>query len=443
MAAEQNEEPRAKVDRSQSASRLAGMQRLLARAARATKRAAIHWARAGRATALAAWRHERSRRLRAELLQLARHARERGTRAWPATRRAATRLGILLLGLTLLGGATIAVGRFGLHPVRPGEIGVRSSVWSGRGVAPRDFGPGLHLGLPGLQQWYALPAGTELMRWRGPSEEDAGNPLDLRTSDGSTISLALTVPYRIRPGSAHRIVAEGHRGTYRQQAVAKTEQVLANELGRLPSEELTRSDLRGELLGSTLVALNQALAEIHVEAEAILIDELRFSEAYERKLVETQRERQRGRVLEARRLEDQEEQTILRRRHEIDRELQARRIELDREVETLRAEGQARAVELKRAADELEGALRADADREYELLVAQGEAARLEAEELERRLHAEVLSGKGGAELLALRAARATRLTEVTLNSDDPRVPNPLDVEAMVELFAGEGARQP
>lgn len=401
-------------------------------------RAGLRGIARGRELAVRGWRSERSQALRSFVRARAVRVKSWLKEHWPLARRA---LGYgarvaLLVGLTVLG--VIGFGRSSLHTVEPGEIGVRASKWSGEGVAAQDFGPGLHLSLPGVHKWYSLPAGSELLTWRKNGKAGTQTPLDVRTQDGTSITLSLTVPYKVRPESAHRIVSEGHRNTYRAQALAKTEQVLLNEFGRLSTEEFSRSAVRREMLDKALALLNTSLAEIHVEAEEILIDELRFSDAYEKKLVETQRERQRGRVLEARQLEDQEQQTILRRRHEIDQELLTRRIELDREIERIRGDGQALAVESAQRVAKLESEIRADADREYELLVAQGEAELLKAQELEKRLHADILTGEGGDEYLALQAVRATRLQKVTLNSNDSRVPNPLDVESMVGLFVAE-----
>ena len=213
--------------------------------------------------------------------------------------------------------------------------------------------------------------------------------------------------------------------------------MLLNEFGRLNTEQFSKSDVRAQMLVGALDKLNESFDEIHLVAEQILVEGVGFSPAYEKKLVETQRERQRGRVLVARQLEDQEQQTILRQRSEIDRELLERRIELDREIEEVRVAGQGLAAEKVRTVAQFESERRANADRDYALAIATGEAALARANDLERRLHGEILSGPGGDQYLAVKAARAARLQEVTLDANDPRMPSPLDVSGMVELFGG------
>lgn len=394
----------------------------------ATRRAALGlWAAATRL-----WRHERTGRLRARLARGTRGALTFLRAQGPRLRRASLRLlryGALVAGTALV---VLVGGRFALHAVEPGEVGVRYSKWGGGGVSAEDFGSGLHFSLPGVHGWHDVPVGTELMTWR------AARALDVRTADGSTVALELSVPFRVRRGSAHKIVTEGNRATYRQLARAKAEPVLLDAFGRLVSEEFSDSARRIEVLALALRELNATLQEIHVEAEEVLVEAVSFSEAYEKKLLQTQRARQRGRVLEALRAQDEEQSIILRRRVEIQEELQERRIALDREIETLTAASKAAAAEAYLGIEKYESDLAADADREYEQLVAQGQTAVLAAQKLERSLRGEILNGAGGSEYLSLQAARSTRLSEVVLNANDPRVPNPLDIDEMLELFRAD-----
>lgn len=393
-----------------------------------------HWSVARCRTA---WGHERS--IRARLLCAARLARCAAVlrRGLPSFRQGARQALLLGVVLGLIVASVQFTGNVCFREIEPGSVGVRTSKWGGGGVQMKDFEPGLHLSLPGVHKWHSLPVGTKFLTWQAEAGGRTSTALDVRTLDGTSISLSLCVLYRIQPGQAHRLVSEGHRNTFESQARAMTEQVLLREFGRLRSDDFSRTDVRGQLLAEALAQLNRKLDEIHLLAEEILVDGVGFSPAYEKKLVETQREHQRGRVLVARQLEDQEQQTILRRRSEIDRQLLERRIELDREIEEVRTAGQAQAVDSVRAVIQLESELRANADREYGLLIARGEAALSRAKDLEHRLHGQILTGPGGDHYLALQAARATHLGEVVLDANDPRVPNPLDVAGMVGLFLG------
>lgn len=396
---------------------------------RAAARAVTH----GRA----AWRSERSRRWRTHVAAAVAAGRARAVAALPATRRSASflaRAGALLV-LVVLG--VRYGGRWFTHPVAPGMVAVRQSKWGG-GVAARDFQPGLHLSLPGVHDWYDLPAGTQLLEWTsalgGPTTASA---LEVRTADGNVVMLDVMVPYRVLPGEAHRIVAEGRRATFAGEVRTLVEQALQDQLGLLSLEQFSSSEVRAERIASVLDQLDETLLEAHVAAEDVLVASIDFSPAYEKKLLETQRERQRGRVLEARRIEDLEKRRILDRQLEIDREVQERRIALDRAVEEVLRAGKSEARELTREFARIETERRAEADRRHEELVATGLSALERAGALERQLRAEILSSEGGVDYLTLAAARATRLQEVVLNSNDPRTPNPLDIDAMLTLLRG------
>ena len=412
-------------------SHLQGLGRVLSTAARASwnglSAAALFLAAGLRFS----WRHERTQRARSWLLASLRRAWAFLATQGPRVRRGG--LGLLRYGLVAGALALVVLvgGRFGLHAVEPGQVGVRYSKW-GDGVTSGDFGPGLHLSVPGVHKWHLLSRGTELMSWR------AQQPLDVRTADGSTVALELSVPYRIQEGAAHRIVARGARAPDPPQGRAHGEPILLDAFGQLVSEDFADTEKRSAVLASAKEQLDAALAEVHLEADRVLVESIAFSESYEEKLVQTQRSLQRGRVLEADEAKAKEEAVIQRRRNEMDRQLQARRIELDLEIEQLEVASKLMAVETYREVEKYESDLAADADREYERLVAQGKTLVLTAEKLERRLRGEILSGEGGEDYLALQAARATRLEEVVLNANDPRVPNPLEVGDMLELFRGE-----
>ncbi|MCB9915932.1 MAG: hypothetical protein H6828_12450 [Planctomycetes bacterium] len=339
-------------------------------------------------------------------------------------------LGVAVWALVLYGA------RWCVHRVAPGEVGVRVSEWGG-GVALRDYGPGLYLGLPGAQAWYALPAGTEQARWRADAE-GAGGLLSVRTQDGNEVLVALSVPFHVRPGEAHRIVADGARHDWRDKVRARCEAQLLTELGRLSSEEFFDSDARAARLAETLVHLDEALADVHVEAEAVLIEDVRFPAAYEKKLQETQLEGLRGKMLAAKSEVAVVERELGRERQALERDLLARRIELDGVNAERKRAAKQELEELERETARYVSERGALAEREYAAQALEGERALLAAQGLEAKLRNAVYASEGGRLYLAQQAARATRLEAVTLDSTDPRVPNPLDPAAMTRLFTGE-----
>ena len=388
-----------------------------------------------RSLSLAAWSWGRDRardpRSRALVSSLSRAV----VGLWRGVGRRVLRVG-LVAGAAML--AVAGAGRSLFVRVAPGETAVRVSEWGGGGVTQEDFGPGLHFGLPGAHAWYRLPAGTEWVSWRATSPTEPGEMLGVRTQDGNELFVAVAVPFHIRAGEAHRIVAESHRNSYRGLVRAKTEALLLTELGRLSSQDFVETDRRREVLEDVLLRLNESLAEVHVEAEAVLVEDLRFPGPYEKKLQENQLEKLRGRMLAASQAVSEEQLVISRRKLEIEGELQARRVELERGILEVRLTGEAELEAQKRATTSFVAEQRALADREFEALELSGLSKVLEAQALEARLEAEVYASEGGALYLAQQAAEATQIRSVTLDASDPRVPNVLDPSEMTRLFVGE-----
>ncbi len=400
------------------------------------------WSRLALTRTLELWRSPRTKRGLERARAALHQAREASSRGWSLVLDGWHFIGFRILRVTIFATATslltIGIGRLALQRIAPGELGVRVSEWGGEGVAREDFGPGLHLDIPGLHAWHRLPSGTQWVAWRATSRQSPGSMLGVRTQDGNEVLVAVSVPYRIRNGEAHMIVAESNRNTYHSMVSSKTETLLLAELGRLSSEQFIDGDARAEVLASALVKLNESLADVHIVAEQILVEDVRFPAPYEKKLQETQLEKLRGEMLEASRAVSQEERLLSRRKLASQRELQGRRLELDRAIQAVQLAAQAELGALERETASYVAQLRARADREYEQLALAGQAKLLEAEGLEEKLENQVYASDGGKLYLARLAAQATHIEAVTLNASDPDLPNLLDPEEMTRLFIGE-----
>lgn len=123
---------------------------------------------------------------------------------------------------------------------------------------------------------------------------------------------------------------------------------------------------------------------------------------------------------------------------------------LEAEVRELRNEG-LRAIEQERLAFETTLAQRkrdtnlavdrsaSEVDVQLTRLDAEGDLALARAQALESQLEGEALAAPGGRHHLAREAARNLKLTEVELDSRDPRVPNLFDIDGLMALLIGEG----
>lgn len=175
--------------------------------------------------------------------------------------------------------------------VDPGVVGVRRSAAAG--VVPEDLGPGWRLRVPAYHKIIYLPSTYFFLDYtnddRGPQE-----PLEIRTKDNNTVTIDVSVPVRIKPGHAHRLVATGNHikdgGRYRYQRLAEQTavSVLREELANLDSDGFYSTERRLAISEKSLELLNKHLGELHLEAQAVLIRAVRFRPEYERQLGQIQ-----------------------------------------------------------------------------------------------------------------------------------------------------------
>jgi len=367
---------------------------------------------------------------RSELLaRIVRGARGLGVRAWRtllACRRPVLRIAILIL---VVEGAVWALTGPFVERIPPGMVGVRHSPW-GSGVEARDFPAGLHWNLPGLHEWHTIEAGTNFVEFGTFSPA-----LELRTPEGNLVGVAVTVPYRLIEGRAHRLVAESLRSSHADIVRANVEAVLLTELGRASSEDWLDRTRRREVLDAAGDAVGAALERLHVRADRVLLQALRFPQPYEMKLLEIQRGTQRRRLSEASANLKQFQLIVDRGVEENSRAVQRLRDERDLELTQLRSESKREIRLFEIGAEASVKTERLAAERVYAERLNEGRAARLTAEVEARGLVDSALLGAEGRLYLAVQAARVLQLGEVVIDSGDPRLPNLLDLESATELF--------
>ncbi len=168
--------------------------------------------------------------------------------------------------------------------VDPGQVGVRRSAAGG--VDTEDLGPGWRLRIPAYHKVIYLPTTYFFLDYT----EEAKDPLEIRTKDNNNVIVDVSVPVRIKPGRAHKVVAVGNHikdgGRYRYQRLAEqtTVSVLREELASLDSVGFYTTPSRLETTERALVSLNKHLEELHLEAQAVLIRAVRFRPEYEQQL---------------------------------------------------------------------------------------------------------------------------------------------------------------
>ncbi len=346
----------------------------------------------------------------------------------------------------------IAVVSVGLvEKISPADIGVKQNLWGSGGVQAEDYDPGFHLGVLGFHKWHRLDRRTHFLTFsstkavesgRGMFTMGAGNsqrrqPLDIRTKDNNTAALDVTMTYRIIPGEAHQLVAEGLQNSYKDRVVSTVQSVLREELAQLSPEDFVDTEVRLERAEATLPVLKVALRKFHITPDRLLIRAVRFPAPYEQKLQDRQLKQQLALLEKSK----QAVEEALAKTGTIEKETEADVKELvatwDKRLQDAQSSNEVEVAGVLGAAGEYDRRTRAAADAEYETLVADGNLAVAKAEALRDELRNAALDTVGGRILQARNAAENLTFESVTLNSNDPGVPSVIDLDALVELLIG------
>ncbi|MCE9595823.1 MAG: hypothetical protein K8S98_16660 [Planctomycetes bacterium] len=325
----------------------------------------------------------------------------------------------------------------GYERVPVASIGVQQTQWGDGGLVEHDFEPGLHRSTRGLSAWHILDARTHFLMFGWKTDGADLELLDLRTKDGNEVKLSVTVPYRIRPGEGWQLVRDGLKSSYEALARATTQSLLMQELAELSSTDLATTSMRLARCRDALPRLNALLAPYHLEAESIQIHQTLFWNEYEKKLQSKQLTKQLALEAEAA-TEVEEERRKNTLAEQIDAEEKRVRAEKDKEIETSVAEATLDIARIRAEAKGYDELLRTQAGAELDRANAEGAFQIAKAEALREELVQRVHESAGGRILLARKAAEQLRIRSVTLDSRDPRVPNPLDLDAMVALLVGK-----
>jgi len=348
---------------------------------------------------------------------------------------------VLLLAVALVPIALVVSALF-IQQVPPASIGVKQHLWGGGGVVSQDYETGFHLGITGFHKWYLLDKRTHFVSFAehpGLSATAQDRPsLEVRTRDGNTANVDISVTYRIKPGEGHLIVAEGLRDVYRDRVMSTVESVLREQLAQLSSEDFYSTDSRLQRSIETLPDLRESLADLHVEPVTILLRAVQFPAGYEQRLQEKQLTYQRKLLATAKRHVEEQLQRTGTMEKEIEAAEKERRGTWDKKLQQALSDNEVAIAEVFGDAQKYDKQTRAEADADYESMVAEGRLALDTAEALRNELRNKALDTTGGAIFLARQAAQNLNIAEVTLNSNDPDVPSIIDIPALVRLLVGE-----
>ena len=197
-----------------------------------------------------------------------------------------------------------------LTQVEAGTVGVRYN--NALGLYEHDLLPGYHMEIAGLQRVYRLPSRYLQVVYEGD------DVFSVRTKDNNTIRMDVSVPYRIKPGSAWQVMDAGNHldtgdGKYRFQRFAEqtATSVLREHLAELQTEDFYDTEKRLAVTGEALKILNKKLQAYQLEARTILVRATYFREEYETQLGRIQ-------LNEQQKLLDGAKQAVAQRQQDLD-----------------------------------------------------------------------------------------------------------------------------
>ena len=204
--------------------------------------------------------------------------------------------------------------------VELGTVGVRQSALSG--VSDQDLEPGWRLRVPAIHKVFVLPSHYIMLEYVA---DEGAQALQIRTKDNNIVGLDVSVPVRIRPGEAHDVVEAGNhlpdsdgRHRFLRLAQETTVSVLRERLAELDSPGFYTTDQRVAVTQKTLEILNQSLAKLHLEAEAVLVRSITFRAEYENQLQQIQ-------LNEQNKLLDQARERVAEQQQQLDNYVQGTR----------------------------------------------------------------------------------------------------------------------
>ncbi len=340
--------------------------------------------------------------------------------------------------------AVLALGlRFLVIKIEPGEIGVVNAEWTS-GLIEEDFGPGFHWSVGPLHTWTVFDGTVQTLhmhrdRDRAARNDDADveRALEVKSSDGATITIDVTLKYRIKPGKAWRLLKTfGSSVGYKEKVRNTALDVLRISLGDLAAEEFYDPKNRAEVAAKMEGNLREQIDSLDVELVGILIRDLAFEERFEERikrktLASEEQQLNKAQTLAAEmagktnKIEAETGALVLVIDQERDKTLREMKAENDKTVAGITAEYRKSVQELQSDADLYAALKGAEATLLLKEAEAKGQAARRDA-----------VGSPGGAVLVALELAKSLRLGDMSVST---QAVNPLDIDAMIERLGAVG----
>ena len=338
-----------------------------------------------------------------------------------------------------------------------GETGVRTqqyAVFGAKGVVPKDYGPGWHRSLPLLDTWNVFDATVQTTEFTTEQERketkkiysflsstsqrylDAtpvGGPgqVELKSKDGYTVRLDVTVKYRVSPGEVHKLYQElGSELRYKGIVRDQVQKTIRDVFGTMLTEQFYAPDVRRIKTTEATTQLKAELADNSIDLIEILIRDIAFDPSYERKILDKKLADQDVELNKSRALAEEKKGETNRIAAETEAKVRVIEQELKAKQLTMKAETEKEIAQINADARLTAAKLKADADLYKAELVAKGTLLEKEASAEGERLKATALNTPGGENLVAYELVNQLQLGDITVSTQSNDF---LDVESVLK----------
>lgn len=317
-----------------------------------------------------------------------------------------------------------------------GMVGVRTlqlAVSGGaKGVVPKDFRPGFHRDLGPIDRWELFDATVQTLELtKDPKRGDRAGRDDVQivSADGNRVAMDITVKYRIKDGEAHELYQKlGAGDAYKRIVRNESLDTFRIAYGELRTEEFYDPVRREECTSVSLHLVRQRMEPRHVDVLEVLVRDVQFEERYERKIRDKKLADQDIELNKSKEKAAEMSGITNVIRKETQAMIKVINSEKEGELVKLKAETDKQIAQIKAEAEKYATETRADADLVAAELTAKGTLLEREAEANGETLRAKALQGSGGANYVALEAARNLDVEDITVSTQSTPF---LDVEAM------------
>jgi regulator of protease activity HflC (stomatin/prohibitin superfamily) len=310
--------------------------------------------------------------------------------------------------------------------IQPGQWGVKQvTLGTGAGVHPETFAPGTHFLTPGAERMHLFPADLQVLEMSDSELPSAHIPnlrtvaaLKIQTSEGYTVSVDVTVLYRIE--DPYKVMTQIGPGRLYEDSVVipRAEQQLRRMFGELDAEEFYKGDTREKASADAQRLLSEDLKPRGINVTHVLVRQYRYDQRYQA-------------AIEQRKIQDQ---MVFKNQAE------AQAAQAEAERNRIVAEGVAAVeVEYARGNAEVEK-LKSGADLYTRTKAAEGELIERLARAQGTQLENNALRGAGSENMVGLKMAETLKGVDViVLPSDGDNGTNPLDLNQMLRRFDVKG----